>query len=229
MAPSSSSALSRASTTGSASPERSWISSTRTGTPRVIARSPDAELGEHVRRAAHDSRAVPQQRVRPFGLRLERVTGDGHDVAALVHRRARRRKRTAALARLDHDDGPRPAGDHAVAAREIGFPGAGAERELAHERTRLADAVRQIAVLERIEAVEPRAENGDGPARGGESAAVRGRVDPARQPRDHDEARRRELPGEALGEPEPERARRARAHDRNRRLALGGNQRPSDP
>ena len=196
---------------------------------RSAAGGEKAELGEHVGRPAHERRPVAQEAVRAFCRRLRRVAGHGHHLPPLVESGPRGGESTAALPRFHHDHRARPAGDHAVAAREVLLPRAGEERELAHEGPVPRDRVGEGGVLRRVEAVEAGAEDRDRAPAAVEGAAVRGGVDAAGEARHDRQPGRREVPGERPGEGEAEAGGGARAHHGDRPLALARDEGAADP
>ena len=198
-------------------------------TSRCRRRRQKAELGEHVGRPAHERRPVAQEAVRAFCRGLRRVAGHGHHLPPLVESGPRGGESTAALPRFHHDHRARPARDHAVAAGEVLLPRAGEERELAHDGPVPRDRVGEGGVLRRVEAVEAGAEDRHRAPAAVEGAAVRGGVDAAREARHDRHPGRREVPGERPGEGEAEAGGGARAHHRDRPLALARDEGAADP
>ncbi len=139
-------------------------------------------------------------------------------VDALVCGVARRDQRSAALARLDHDQCAREPADQPVAQREERGERRDAERELADDRAALHDPLGELAVRRGIDAVDPaRLHRDSAPARG-ERRLVSRRVDAECQPGDDHHTRGRELPRHAPRHLDPVRRRCAAADDRHRGL-----------
>jgi hypothetical protein len=118
-----------------------------------------------------------------LGARIERGARHREDFAPLLEGEARGNQRARALCRLDDDDTDREARDQSVAAREIAGARLPAERHLAHRCAVFQDFVEKRGMFGRVDAIVPAGEHGDGAAR--EARAMGGRIDPARQARDH--------------------------------------------
>jgi hypothetical protein len=102
------------------------------------------------------------------------------------------------LAAIDDDDAERQAGNQPVAAREVAGARLPAERHFGKRCALRQDGIEQARVLGRIDAVLAAGQHSD--RAGCETCLVRGRVDPAREPRHHDKARLAELARDHLRE-----------------------------
>jgi len=172
---------------------------------------------------------VTQEAVRSLCRRLGRVAGHGHHLPSFVQGSPRGGEGAAAPPRFHHDHRARPAGDHAVAAREVLLPRAGPERELAHDGPVPRDRVGEGGVLRGVEAVEAGAEDRDRAPAAVEGAAVRGGVDAAGEARHDRHPGRREIAGERPGEGEAQAGGGARAHHGDHPLALARDEGAADP
>ena len=118
----------------------------------------DLQLFEHISRAG-DQLAVPllNDLVRPLALRRGDRARHREDLAALVERRIYRMPGARLESRLGDQRAQRHAGQDAVAAREVVRLGPRAQRVLAEHRAaaRIDDSRGQIAVLARVELVQP--------------------------------------------------------------------------
>ena len=160
----------------------------------------------------------------------QHVAGHRQHVAPLLERAARGDERPALFARFDDHDGAREPADDPVAQREQIRERRRSRHELARDRAVLLHLARERRVLRRIHDVHARAHDPDGDAAGRQRAAVRGRVDAARQPADDGQPARREIGRKLFGHRQTVRRRRARADNRDRRRleCRDGADRPED-
>ena len=97
-----------------------------------------------------------------------------HDLTALLESTPSRDERSAALGRLDHDDGQRQPADNAVSQRKMlrsrGCPG----QQLADQRTVGRDRRCEGGMFSRVHDIRPRSQDGHGPAGGREGGSMRG-------------------------------------------------------
>ena len=163
-------------------------------------------------------------RIRRWQPRLERLStgpGDGEDLAVLLHRVMRRRERAAPRGGLDDDHAQAEAADDPVALGEEAGDRLLPHRRLAEQGAGGGDLVGQRLVLGRIDLRQPVGQDGQGPAPRLQRPAVRGRVDPPRQARDHRQADPGQRARQPLGDPQPVRRALPRADQGDRELVPG--------
>ena len=167
--------------------------------PQTARRSRRARPPARARRARRRAAADSSRRrsARPIG------PGTANTSMPCVGRVARRHQRAAALARLDHHQRLGEPADQPVAQREVrgrgGVPGGNSVTSAPCARSGSASR----AVRGRIHAIRSAGLHRDGAPAGLERALVRGRVDAAREARDHHQPGARERGGEVAREREP--------------------------
>jgi hypothetical protein len=127
--------------------------------------------------------------------------GNGEHLLALLGREPGGDQRARLQRGLHHQRAAREAGNDAVALREVLVERRRAERELAHDQAAGRDAVRQLAVSGRVDAVESRADHGHRRRAARvigciERTLVGRAVDAEREPRHHRNSGLAEGPGE---------------------------------
>ena len=103
--------------------------------------------------------ALADQRMAAARLRRMDRAGNGEHLLALLGRQPGGDQRARLQRRLHHQRAARERRDDAVALREVLVERRRAERELAHDQAACRDAVRQVAVPGRVDAVQSRADH----------------------------------------------------------------------
>jgi hypothetical protein len=128
--------------------------------------------------------AALQQAVWAFGVRVERVAGDGEDLAALFAGKVCGDECSGAVCRFDDEDSQRDAGNDSIAPSGVLGAGLEARRHVGDDRAFFGDSLSEGCVLRRIDDVDAAGDHGDGS--GFKSGFMRGCVDAAVEPRDDD-------------------------------------------
>ncbi|MNI80412.1 hypothetical protein D3C73_1369440 [compost metagenome] len=129
---------------------------------------------------------MPQQFVGAFGARVQRRSGHGEDIAALLARQSGGDQGAGTDFGLDHHHAARQARDDAVAAREVARLRSRADGAFRDDAAALDDLAIQVGVVGRIDVVHPAAQHRD--RAGFQRAQMRRRIHPSRQTRDDDVA-----------------------------------------
>ena len=121
-----------------------------------------AQFLQHVLRRFHQFGALADECVAP--PRLRRVDGarDRENLAALLGSHPGGDQRAGSERRLHDQRALGEARDDAVALGKVGRQGRRAEGVFADEQAARGNAVREVEVLARIDAIQPRADHGDG-------------------------------------------------------------------
>jgi hypothetical protein len=118
--------------------------------------------------------------------------GNREYIATLIARESRRDERSGRQRRFDDEDAAGEAADQAIALREV-LPARGRARQVfRNERAFACDALREVAVARRVDAIEAGADDRQRRRVASERALVRCGVDADRQSGDDREARARE-------------------------------------
>src|SRR5690606_21192027 len=114
------------------------------------------------------------------GIAARDISGHGHHLAILFHRKPRGYQRPASLRRLDDQKAQTQSADNAIAIRKILLERRRAKRELRDEAAAFCEYLAdRTVVLAWIYRIKPRAHNGDGAAIGTHCSAMGSRVDAA--------------------------------------------------
>ena len=143
--------------------------------------------------------AIGEQRVAPRGSRRGDRTRHDQHFAAVLERQIGRDACPAAGRRLDYHRCPRQRGDDPVALGKVPASNLGSGLVLSDQRSGSGDSACQRDMLPWVNWKQSAGEHGDRHAPRIHAPAVRGDVDAARQPRDHDQAGSSQICREACG------------------------------
>ena len=149
-------------------------------------------------------------------LRGEDASRHREHLAVLVHGDPRRDHRPALEVAFDDEDTQAEPREYTIAARKIVSPRLRAQRLFAHQHPVLGDFPRQLAVLRRVDDVQPAGHHADRPAARLQGRPVGDGINSPGQPADDGDAIGGQLVGHLLGHLAPIGRRPARADDGDR-------------